>query len=61
VIGGGTVTTLFDLAKSDAFGWYAIGLLAGIVIYAVATLTLRGKEGFIQVMGEETLRPPTSQ
>ena len=61
VIGGGTVTTLYDPAKSDTFGWYAIGLLAGLAIYAAATLILRGKKGFIQIMGEETLRPPTKR
>jgi hypothetical protein len=59
VIGGGTVTTLFRPARSDAFGWYSIGLLIGLAVYAAATLILRGREGFTEIMGEESLRPPT--
>ncbi|MEV4639951.1 hypothetical protein AB0J80_21645 [Actinoplanes sp. NPDC049548] len=40
VVGGGVVTTLFDPAESDSFGWYAIGLVAGLALYLLVVLTL---------------------
>ncbi len=40
VVGGGLVTSLFDPAASDSFGWYAIGLVTGMALYPVVVLTL---------------------
>ena len=57
-VGGGTVTALFDQNQSDSFGWYSIGLLAGMACYFTLSLTLRGKENWAGVMGEAVL--PTS-
>lgn len=42
-IGGGVVTTLFDPAESDSFGWYSIGLVAGMAAYLIVVLTLGRK------------------
>jgi hypothetical protein len=36
-IGGGVVTTVFDPTGSDAFGYYSIGLLVGMVLYPLIT------------------------
>ncbi|SNY53185.1 hypothetical protein [Paractinoplanes atraurantiacus] len=43
VVGGGVVTSLFDPTQGDAFGWYAIGLVAGMALYPVVVLTLGKK------------------
>jgi hypothetical protein len=58
-VGGGTVTALFDRNQSDSFGWYSIGLLAGMAGYFALSLMLRGKENWAGVMGEAVL-PSTS-
>ncbi|MFD3431300.1 hypothetical protein [Nocardia fluminea] len=42
-IGGGVVTTVFDPTESDAFGYYSIGLLAGMVLYPIVA-TIFGKK-----------------
>jgi hypothetical protein len=55
VIGGGTVTGLFDPQQGDAFGWYSIGLLVGMAVYFAASLKLRGKENWAGVMGTAVL------
>jgi hypothetical protein len=57
VIGGGTVTALFDPAKSDSFGWYAIGLLGGMVIYGGLYRLVWGKKKFGKIMGDDDVRP----
>jgi hypothetical protein len=32
-VGGAAITSIFDPVNSDAFGYYAIGLLAGMILY----------------------------
>jgi bacteriorhodopsin len=49
-VGGGAVTTLVR-PMTDAFAWYAIGLLAGFVAYALLYLKMNGKDKFALVMG----------
>ena len=56
VIGGGAVTGLFDPQKSDLFGWYAIGLAAGLATYFALFAVLNGLDKTAKVMGKE----PTS-
>jgi hypothetical protein len=58
-IGGGAVTGAF-LEDNNAFGWYAIGLLAGVIGYWLAFLVLNGRKATGKVMGdadERLLRP----
>ncbi|WP_128802283.1 MULTISPECIES: hypothetical protein [unclassified Streptomyces] len=50
-VGGGAVTGLFDPQQGDAFGWYAIGLLAGLIAFFLLFLTLNGKQQTASVMG----------
>jgi hypothetical protein len=63
VVGGGTVTTVFDPKNSDPFGWYAIGLLAGVTFYGLLYALIGGRKAFLVVMGDrdESLRPPPSR
>jgi len=42
-VGGGAVTALFP-AGTSAFGWYAIGLAAGLALYFGLSLWLRGRK-----------------
>lgn len=50
-VGGAAVTGLFDPQQGDAFGWYAIGLLAGLILFFLLFLALNGKEKTASVMG----------
>jgi hypothetical protein len=56
-VGGGLVTTVFDPANSDTFGWYSIGLLAGMATYLIVVLTLgnivREKTGGSVLLGSD--------
>lgn len=54
-LGGGTVTTLFSNRNADMFSWYAIGLLAGMVVFFVAARRMMGKEQWALVMGDAIL------
>jgi hypothetical protein len=49
VIGGGVITGLFP-ARSELFGWYAIGLLAGMVLFFLVYLVLNGAKKTGEVM-----------
>jgi bacteriorhodopsin len=49
-VGGGAVTAIIR-PQTDNFGWYAIGLLAGFIIYGVLYATLNKKAEFAKVMG----------
>lgn len=49
-VGGGVVTGLFA-PETDLFGWYAIGLLVGMVIYPVVFYRLAGRERTSQILG----------
>jgi hypothetical protein len=42
-VGGGAVTGLFDPAVGEGFGYYSIGLLAGLVLFLVLRLVLEKK------------------
>jgi bacteriorhodopsin len=48
-VGGGAVTTIIR-PQTDNFGWYAIGLLAGFIAYAVLYAIINGKTEFAKVM-----------
>ena len=54
-VGGGGVTAIVR-PGTDLFGWYAIGLLAGFVAYAILFRKLNGKEAFAAVMGRPASR-----
>jgi hypothetical protein len=41
-VGGGVVAERFDDEGGDSFGWYAIGLLAGVAVFLVLHLTVGG-------------------
>jgi hypothetical protein len=43
-VGGGAVTGLFDPTAGDGFGYYSIGLLAGLVLFLVLRLVLEKPE-----------------
>jgi hypothetical protein len=59
-VGGGTVTTLFDRNGTDAFGWYSIGLLAGMAVYLGLSLIIRGRKETAMVMTAGSPLPETS-
>jgi hypothetical protein len=52
VIGGGAVTGLFSPEHSDLFGWYSIGLAAGLAVYFGLFWRLNGKAEMAAVMGK---------
>ncbi len=56
-VGGGAVTGLFDPASGDAFGWYAIGLLAGIAAFFLLYLALNGRARTAAMMGAKDIGP----
>jgi len=49
-VGGAAVTGLFDPKKTDLFGWYSIGLLAGIAVFFILYLIMNGKKATAKVM-----------
>lgn len=56
-VGGGVVAGLFPVdGKSDSFGWYSIGLLAGLVVYFVNFRIHHSREETGEVLGDA--RPP---
>jgi hypothetical protein len=50
-VGGGAVTGLFDPQEGDAFGWYSIGLLAGMAVFFLLFLAMNGKAATAVFMG----------
>jgi hypothetical protein len=54
-VGGGAVTKLYD-PRGDLFGWYAIGLAAGLAAYALVFAKLNGKDEASRVLGGRTGR-----
>lgn len=52
-VGGAAVTGLFP-AETNAFGWYAIGLAAGMVVYFTLYLVLNGKRKAAVVLGQDS-------
>jgi hypothetical protein len=59
-VGGAAVTGLFDPSRGDAFGWYSIGLLAGIASFFLLYLALNGRSKTAAVMGAKDLGPSES-
>ncbi len=58
-VGGGVVTTVFDPTKSDAFGYYSVGLLIGMVLYPIVVAAFGKKvaartEGTVLLGGDPT-------
>lgn len=49
-VGGGAATALVG-KTSDAFGWYAIGLAAGMVCYMALYTLLNGRNKAAEVLG----------
>ena len=56
-VGGAAVTGLFGPASGDAFGWYSIGLLAGIAAFFLLYLALNGRAKTAAVMGAKDIGP----
>lgn len=52
-VGGGAVTAIFPAKESDAFGWYSIGLLAGMALYLVLFLAMRGRAATGGILNED--------
>jgi uncharacterized membrane protein YeaQ/YmgE (transglycosylase-associated protein family) len=50
-VGGGVVTNLFD-SGTDTFAYYSIGLLAGMILYLLASLAIRGRKATGEVMAD---------
>ncbi|MEW2463358.1 hypothetical protein [Streptomyces massasporeus] len=50
-VGGGAVTGLFDPQEGDTFGWYSIGLLAGMAVFFLLFLAMNGKAATAVFMG----------
>jgi bacteriorhodopsin len=59
-VGGGAVTGLFNPSSGDTFGWYAIGLLGGMVVFFVLYLILNGPTKTAGVMGAKDIGPGAS-
>lgn len=51
-VGGGAVTAMAK-PGTDMFGWYAIALLAGFVVYGVLFALTNGVGAFAKVMGQQ--------
>jgi hypothetical protein len=51
-VGGGAVSAIAK-PGTDMFGWYAIALLAGFIIYGVLFTITNGVGKFAKVMGQE--------
>jgi hypothetical protein len=50
-IGGAAVTGLFDPNQGDAFGWYSIGLLAGMAAFFLLFWAMNDRKRLASVMG----------
>jgi hypothetical protein len=57
-VGGGAVTALFSPSKSDLFGWYSIGLVAGLAVFFVLFLKMNGRQKTADVMSGRTITGP---
>ena len=57
-VGGGAVTGLFDPQEGDAFGWYSIGLLAGMAVFFLLFLAMNGKVAAAVFMGSPDIGKP---
>jgi hypothetical protein len=57
-IGGGAVTGIFDPHQGDLFGWYSIGLLAGVAVFFLLHLKLNGRKKTAAIMSLRTFEAP---
>ncbi len=57
-IGGAAVTGLFNPDHGDLFGWYSIGLAAGVAIYWVGFRVSSGKKETAKHIGSSTITSP---
>jgi hypothetical protein len=57
-IGGGAVTALFNPNQTDLFGWYSIGLVAGVAIFFLLYLAMNGRTETAKVMSGTTITGP---
>jgi hypothetical protein len=57
-VGGGAVTGLFDPQQGDTFGWYSIGLLAGMAVFFLLFFTMNGKAATAVFMGASDIGRP---
>ena len=55
-VGGGTVLTLYGSADGAMFAMYSFGLLAGMVLYLIASLIFRGKQVTGTTLGKDDVR-----
>jgi hypothetical protein len=55
-VGGGVVTGVFA-PESTLFGWYAIGLLVGMLLYPLVFFRLAGRQQTTEILGVEDPRP----
>lgn len=54
-IGGGAVTGLFNPSQGDLFGWYSIGLVAGVAVFFLVHLKMNGRDRTAAVMSLRTM------
>lgn len=54
-VAGAAVTGLFDPTTTDLFGWYSIGLAAGIAVFFLLYLIMNGKSETAKVMSGRTI------
>ena len=57
VIGGGAITALYGPADGTMFAMYSIGLVAGMVLYVIASILTRGRQVTGTVLGSDDVRP----
>lgn len=64
-LGGGVVTQVFDPADGNLFGWYAIGLLVGMVVFLILRLSYerpkKPGDPISQVLGDQSESPQTAR
>ena len=51
-VGGGAITAIAK-PGSDLFGWYAIALLVGFIVYGILFAVTNGAGAFAKVMGQQ--------
>ena len=57
-VGGGAVTAIFSPSEGDLFGWYSIGLVAGMVVFFLLYLKMNGRAKTADVMSGRTITGP---
>lgn len=54
-VGGAAVTGIFDPSHGDLFGWYAIGLAAGLIVYISAFALTNDKQKVAAVLAAKDI------